>query len=170
MVQTRNDANAAWSQVQNVYQRRMDLIPNQVAAAQGYARFEKSTLTAIVEARAKATSVNINPENPEQFQKFQETQGALSQSIGRLLVTVEQYPDLKAQRNFEILMNDISGSENRISTERRNYIQAVNTYNSYIQKFPNNMLAGMFGFKERPNFVASQGAETAPNVKDLMKE
>lgn len=156
-----------WAQVENAYQRRADLIPNLVNTVKGAADFEQETLTQVIEARAKATSVTVDPENltPEALQQFQQTQDGLSQSLGRLLVTVERYPELKANQNFLELQAQLEGTENRISTERRAFNEATQQYNTAVRKFPNNIMAGIFGFKQKGHFTATQGAETAPEVQ-----
>jgi LemA protein len=156
-----------WAQVENAYQRRADLIPNLVNTVKGAAEFEQETLTQVIEARAKATSVTVDPENltPEALQQFQQTQDGLSQSLGRLLVSVERYPELKANQNFLELQAQLEGTENRISTERRAFNEATQQYNTAVRKFPNNLMAGIFGFKQKGHFTASEGAETAPEVQ-----
>lgn len=156
-----------WAQVENAYQRRADLIPNLVNTVKGAADFEQETLTQVIEARAKATSVTVDPENltPEALQQFQQTQDGLSQSLGRLLVSVERYPELKANQNFLELQAQLEGTENRISTERRAFNEATQQYNTAVRKFPNNIMAGIFGFKQKGHFTATQGAETAPEVQ-----
>jgi len=156
-----------WSQVENVYQRRADLIPNLVNTVKGYAEFERETLTQVIEARSKATSVNVNADNlnPAMFQQFQEAQGELSSALSRLLVTIERYPDLKANQNFLDLQAQLEGTENRIATERRKFNQVTRNYNTYIKKFPQVMFANMFGFDPKPYFEADQGAEEVPAVE-----
>ena len=156
-----------WSQVENVYQRRADLIPNLVNTVKGYAEFERETLTQVIEARSKATSVNVNADNlnPAMFQQFQEAQGELSSALSRLLVTIERYPDLKANQNFLDLQAQLEGTENRIATERRKFNQVTRDYNTYIKKFPQVMFANMFGFDPKPYFEADQGAEEVPAVE-----
>jgi len=159
---------SAWSQVQNQYQRRADLIPNLVAAVQGAATFERETLEGVIEARAKATQVQINADdvinNPEKFRQFQQAQEGLSSALSRLLVTVEQYPNLKANQNFLDLQTQLEGTENRIGVERRRFNETVQGYNSKLRTFPTVVIAGMMGFKERPYFEASADAQTAPKV------
>lgn len=156
-----------WSQVENVFQRRADLIPNLVNTVKGYAEFERETLTQVIEARSKATSVNVNADNlnPAMFQQFQEAQGELSSALSRLLVTIERYPDLKANQNFLDLQAQLEGTENRIATERRKFNQVTRDYNTYIKKFPQVMFANMFGFDPKPYFEAEQGAEEVPAVE-----
>ncbi|MDR2285253.1 MAG: LemA family protein [Sphingobacterium sp.] len=166
MVSKDENVKAKWAQVENAYQRRADLIPNLVSTVKGAAQHEQGTLTAVVEARAKATSVSVNPENltEESIAEFQKTQDALSQSIGRLLVSVEAYPDLKANQSFQELQAQLEGTENRISVERRAYNEAVQDYNTTVRSFPNNIMAGMFGFKSKGTFKATEGADKAPTV------
>ena len=167
IVQQDEAINQAWSQVENAYQRRSDLIPNLVETVKGYANFEKQTLTDVIEARAKATSVNINPENlsPEAVQQFQAAQGGLTSALSRLMVVVEQYPDLKANQNFLSLQTQLEGTENRIAFERKKFNDTVGVYNAGIRKFPRLIIASIFGFKKRGYFEAEQGAEQAPSVK-----
>lgn len=164
-----NDENVkkSWSQVENQYQRRADLIPNLVNTVKGYANFEQQTLQAVVEARAKATSVTIQSDNlnPEKIREFEQAQGALSSALGRLLAVSENYPDLKANQNFLDLQKQLEGTENRISVERKTFNEAVQTYNSHIRKFPTNLLTGVFGFSPKGYFQAQSGAEKAPEVK-----
>ncbi|ERJ58392.1 MULTISPECIES: LemA family protein [Sphingobacterium] len=166
MVSKDENVKAKWAQVENAYQRRADLIPNLVSTVKGAAQHEQGTLTAVVEARAKATSVSVNPENltEESIAEFQKTQDALSQSIGRLLVSVEAYPDLKANQSFQELQAQLEGTENRISVERRAYNEAVQDYNTTVRSFPNNIVAGMFGFKSKGTFQATEGSDKAPTV------
>lgn len=167
MVSNSQKVQSQWSQVENVYQRRADLIPNLVNTVKGYATHEKETLEGVVEARAKATSVNINASNltPAKLKQFQQAQAGLSQALSRLMVVVERYPDLKANQNFLELQAQLEGTENRIATERRRFNDYTQQYNTYIQSFPQNLLAGMFGFKIKPYFKAVQGADKAPEVK-----
>lgn len=157
----------AWSQVQNVYQRRLDLIPNLVNTVKGAAEFEKSTLTAVIEARAGATQVRIDPKNltEEELGRFQQAQGQLSSALGRLLVSVEQYPQLKANQNFLELQAQLEGSENRITVERQKFNDVVQDYNSYLRKFPQVLIAGMYGFQQKAFFKATDGADQAPKVE-----
>lgn len=166
MVSKDENVKGKWAQVENAYQRRADLVPNLVATVKGAAEHEEGTLTAVVEARAKATQVTVNPESlsEEEIANFQQTQDAFSQSIGRLLVSVEAYPDLKANSNFQELQAQLEGTENRISVERRAYNEAVQDYNTTVRSFPNNIMAGIFGFKAKGTFKAAAGAETAPTV------
>ncbi len=167
MVQGEEGVKAAWSQVENVYQRRADLIPNLVATVKGYAEHESSALEAVVNARAKATQVTVNPDQltEENIAKFQSAQGELGNAIGRLLVSVEAYPELKANENFLALQSQLEGTENRISTERMKYNETAQAYNTMIRSFPQNILASMFGFETKGYFKASEGAETAPKVE-----
>ena len=165
---TREEATKqAWAQVENVYQRRSDLIPNLVETVKGYANFEKSTLTDVINARAKATQVTVDPTklSPEQIQKFQGAQDGLSSSLGRLMVVMERYPDLKANQNFLDLQAQLEGTENRIAVERRNFNVVVQDYNVNVRSFPSNMFAGMFGFQQKGYFQAEAGAEKAVKVK-----
>ncbi len=157
----------AWSQVENQYQRRADLIPNLVNTVKGYANFEQSTLQAVVEARANATKVTIQADEltPENIQKFEQAQGALSSSLGRLLAVAENYPDLKANQSFLGLQTQLEGTENRISVERKTFNEVVNEFNSYIRQFPTNLFAGIFGFSPKGYFQATAGSEKAPEVK-----
>ncbi len=161
------NAKTAWSKVESAYQRRADLIPNLVNTVKGYAAHEKGTLEAVVKARAAATQTRIDPANitPEQLAKFQQAQQGLSGALSRLLVTVEKYPELKADQHFSELQSQLEGTENRIKVERDRYNDAVNKYNIYIRKFPGNILAGMFGFKPMARFQSDKGAEKAPKVQ-----
>lgn len=167
MVAKDEGVEAQWANVQNAYQRRADLIPNLVNTVKGAANFEQETLTQVIEARAKATSVNISPDNltPENIERFQAAQGELSGALSRLLVSVERYPELKANQNFLELQAQLEGTENRISVERRKFNEAVQDYNSYIRSFPRNMIAGMFDFEQKGYFEAEAGAQTAPTVE-----
>jgi LemA protein len=167
MVTKQEAVTSQWGNVQTAYQRRADLIPNFVNTVKGAANFEQTTLTQVIEARAKATSVNIDPTKmtAENLQQFQQAQGQLSTALSRLMVVVEQYPELKATQNFRDLQTELEGTENRISVERRKFNEVAQTYNVYIRKFPKNILAGIFGFQAKPYFEASQGAEKAPEVK-----
>ncbi len=164
---TKDEAvSTAWSNVENQYQRRSDLIPNLVNTVKGYAAHEQETLNAVVEARTKATqmSVDIDDLTPEKLQAYQKAQGEIGSALGRLLAITESYPDLKANQNFLELQAQLEGTENRISVERRNFNEAAKTYNTSIRKFPATLLAGMFGFEKRPYFEAAEGAEQAPAV------
>ena len=158
--------NQQWAQVENAYQRRADLIPNLVNTVKGYADFEQETLTQVIEARSKATSINVNPENltPESIQNFQEAQDQLSSALSRLMVVVERYPDLKANQNFLELQAQLEGTENRIAFERKKFNDAVATYNTSVRRFPRNIIAAIFGFDKKGYFEAEQGAEEAPEV------
>lgn len=157
----------SWGDVQTSYQRRNDLIGNLVNTVKGAADFEKSTLTAVVEARAKATSVNVDPTNitPEQLAEFNKAQSGVSSALSRLLVTVEAYPELKANQNFLKLQDELASTENQILTARTRFNEAVKPYNSHIKTFPNSLFAGMFGFKEKAYFNAVEGAEKPVEVK-----
>ncbi len=162
------DANQAWSQVSNQYQRRADLIPNLVETVKGYATHEKETFTAVTEARSKVSQMTVTPEmlnNPQTFQKFQQAQGQLGSALSRLMVVMEKYPDLKANQNFLALQSQLEGTENRISVERRRFNLTVQNYNKTIRRFPLNLLAGMFNFEKKIYFEAEQGAEKAPKVQ-----
>ena len=156
-----------WADVETQYQRRADLIPNLVNTVKGYAAHESETLQAVVEARAKATSMNIDPSNmsAEQIANFQKAQDGVSSALGRLLVTVEKYPDLKANENFRELQSQLEGTENRISVARRDYNEAARKYNTTLRSFPKNILAGMFGFEKKAYFEAQEGSEQAPAVQ-----
>ena len=157
----------AWSNVENQYQRRSDLIPNLVNTVKGYATHEKETLADVLAARSKATqtSVDIADLTPEKLKAYQQAQGEIGSALGRLLAITENYPELKANENFKELQAQLEGTENRISVERRNFNEAAKTYNTSIRRFPANILAGMFGFEKRPYFEAQEGAEKAPEVK-----
>jgi LemA protein len=167
MVKLDENVNAEWAKVQSQYQRRSDLIPNLVSTVKGYADHEKSTLTEVIEARAKATSVNIDAGNltPEKIAAFQSAQNGLSGALSKLLVSVERYPDLKANQNFLELQAQLEGTENRIAVSRDRFNESVKTYNTTIRSFPKNFLASSFGFEKRGMFEADQGAENAPKVE-----
>ena len=167
MVTLDEGVNTAWSQVENQYQRRMDLIPNLVNTVKGYAAHEKETLEGVVNARAEATKTTIDPSNlnEETLKRFQAAQGELSSALSRLLVVVERYPELKANQNFSELQAQLEGTENRISVERKRFNEIAQGYNTYIRKFPNNILSGMFGFQTKAYFSAESGAEKAPSVE-----
>ncbi|VAW24090.1 LemA family protein [hydrothermal vent metagenome] len=167
MVSMDESVNGAWAQVENVYQRRADLIPNLVNTVKGYAAHEKETLEGVIEARSKATSVNINPKNlsPQALRQFQGAQDGLSSALSRLMVVVERYPELKANQNFLDLQAQLEGTENRITVERRKFNQSAQAFNTYIRTFPKNIYAGIFGFEKRPYFEAAPGTEKAPEVK-----
>ncbi|CUT03755.1 LemA family protein [Candidatus Chrysopegis kryptomonas] len=160
--------NQAWSQVENQYQRRYDLIPNLVETVKGYAKHEREVFTQVTEARAKVGQITITPEvlkDPQAFARFQQAQDALSSALSRLLAVAENYPQLKANENFLQLQAQLEGTENRIAVERRRYNEVVQRYNTYIRRFPANIIAGMFGFKERPYFRAVEQAQEAPKVQ-----
>ena len=167
MVQKDEECSKAWANVENAYQRRLDLIPNLVKTVQGAADYEKGTLTEVIEARAKATSVQVDPNNltEESIAKFQAAQDQLSSALSRLMVVVERYPELKANQNFLELQAQLEGTENRIAVERGKFNETVNDYNSYIRKFPNNIIAGMFNFDKKGYFKATEGADKAPDVE-----
>lgn len=167
MVKKEEAVSSAWSQVENVYQRRSDLIPNLVSTVKGAANFEKETLTQVIQARASATQVKIDPTNlsAESLKNFDQAQAGLGSALNRLMVSVEKYPDLKANQNFRDLQSQIEGSENRIAEERRKFNIVVQEYNSSIRSFPNNLMAGMFGFEKKAYFEAvSPNADKAPEV------
>jgi LemA protein len=167
MVVKSENVDAQWSQVENVYQRRADLIPNLVNTVKGYATHEKETLEGVVNARAKATSVNINASNMNaaSMKAFQQAQDGLSGALSKLMVVVEKYPELKANQNFLELQAQLEGTENRIAVERKKFNETTRGYNTYIKMFPKNIFAGMFGFTAKPYFEATKGAEKAPEVK-----
>lgn len=169
MVSLDENVTATWAQVQNQYQRRLDLVPNLVATVKGYAKHEEGVFKEVADARSKAGGVIEVSEdilnNPEQFQKFQEVQDQLSSSLQRLLAVSENYPELKASENFLSLQNQLEGTENRISTERKRFNDAVKEYNTYIRRFPNSIFAGIFGFDKRQFFSASSEAQSAPKVE-----
>jgi LemA protein len=162
------NVNKKWGDVQSVYQRRADLIPNLVNTVQGAANFEKSTIVEVTNARASVGQVKIDPSkaptDPAQLEQFQAAQGALSSALSRLLVVVERYPELKSNQNFLGLQAQLEGTENRISVERNNFNAAVQDFNTAVRRFPTNTIAGMFGFSARPFFAAQPGAEKAPAV------
>jgi len=167
LVSQEENVNGAWAQVENQYQRRADLIPNLVNTVQGAADFESETLQEVIEARSRATSINIDANdlnNPQAFQQFQEAQGQLSGALSRLLVTVERYPQLQANQNFRDLQAQLEGTENRISTERMRFNQAAQSYNTNLRKFPTNLFASVLGFDQKQYFQAEDGAEEAPEV------
>lgn len=167
MVSKEEAVTSKWSEVENQYQRRADLIPNLVETVKGYAAHEQGTFTAVIEARAKATSVTVDPSklDAESIQKFQEAQAGLSSALSKLMVVVEQYPDLKANQNFMELQAQLEGTENRITVARKNFNESVQDYNTYIRKFPQNMIARMFDFEKKGYFEAKEGTENAPAVK-----
>ncbi len=165
-VQLNENVSEAWGNVQTSYQRRNDLIGNLVNTVQGAADFEKSTLTAVIEARAKATSISIDPNNvtPEQLAEYNQVQGGLSGALKSLLVVVERYPDLKANQNFLKLQDELTSTENTIQTARTRFNEAINPYNNHVKKFPNSLLAGLFNFEGKPYFDAEAGAEEPVEV------
>lgn len=167
MVTMNEGVTSQWGNVETAYQRRADLIPNFVNTVKGAANFEQTTLTQVIEARAKATQVTIDPTKmtAENMQQFQQAQGNLSSALGRLMVVMEQYPELKATQNFRDLQIELEGTENRISVERRKFNDMAREYNSLIKRFPQNFIAGPFGFVAKPYFEAQEGAEKAPEVK-----
>ncbi len=167
LVGTQEKLNKSWANVENQYQRRADLIPNLVETVKGYASHESETFEAVVNARSKATQVNVDPENltPEKLQEFQAAQGELSSALGRLLMLREAYPDLKANQNFLELQSQLEGTENRIAESRRLFNEEVQVYNTAVRKFPKNILANIFGFDRKPTFEAEAGAERAPEVR-----
>jgi LemA protein len=167
MVSQDEGVKTAWSQVENQYQRRLDLIPNLVNTVKGYAAHEKETLEGVINARAEATKTTIDPSNlnEESLKKFQAAQGELSSALSRLMVVMERYPDLKANQNFSELQAQLEGTENRITVERKRFNEVAQAYNTYIRSFPNNILAGMFGFFPKAYFTADAGAEKAPKVE-----
>lgn len=167
LVSKQENVKQSWAQVENQYQRRSDLIPNLVNTVKGAANFEKGTLTNVIEARSKATSVQISANdlnNPQKLQQFQAAQQQLSGALSRLMVTVERYPELKANQNFLSLQDQLEGTENRISVERNRFNRAAQDYNTSIRKFPASLLAGMLGFDKMAYFEAEKGAEEAPTV------
>lgn len=166
LVKEDENVKRAWGNVQSSYQRRADLIPNLVESVKGEASFERGTLNDVINARARATSVQVNPENlsPEAIQQFQQAQGQLSGALSRLLVTVEQYPNLRANDAFRDLQRQLEGTENRINTERNRYNEVVQPYNTKVRSFPTNIFAGMMGFRPRPPFEAEAGSQNAPRV------
>ena len=167
MVGVQESATTAWANVQSAYQRRADLIPNLVETVKGYAAHEKETFESVVNARAKATQMTVDPDNltPEKLQEFQQAQGELSSALGRLIAISENYPDLKANENFRDLQVQLEGTENRINESRNKYNTAVQEYNMKIRRFPNSLLSGIFGFDRMSKFEAEAGAEKAPQVK-----
>lgn len=166
-VDKQEQARKTWADVESAYQRRNDLIPNLVNTVKGAADFEQTTLTQVIEARAKATSVNVDAENmtQAQMQQFQQAQSQVSSALSRLLVTVERYPELKATQNFQQLQSQLEGTENRINVARNRYNETVTEYNRYIRQFPNNIIVGMYGFDRMPVYEADEGSEDAPDVE-----
>ncbi len=167
MVAQDETVGTAWSNVENQYQRRADLIPNLVNTVKGYAAHEKETFDAVVSARAKATqtTISIDELTPEKMEAYQKAQGAVGSALSRLLAVTENYPDLKANENFQTLQAQLEGTENRISVEHRKFNEVAKAYNTNIRRFPKNIFAGMFGFEKRPYFEAEEGSEKAPEVK-----
>ena len=167
MVKADESVNSQWANVESAYQRRSDLIPNLVETVKGYAEHEKGTFEAVINARAKATQVKIDPTNmtPEQLQQFQAAQGELSSALGKLLAVAEAYPDLKANENFLALQSQLEGTENRINTERNRFNEEAKSYNVTIKRFPKNLIANIFGFDAKAYFEAQEGAENAPKVQ-----
>jgi LemA protein len=167
LVTMREQVNRDWSNVENVYQRRADLIPNLVSTVKGYAAHEQETFTKVTEARSKATSVTIDAANmtDEDMKRFQAAQGEVSSALSRLLAVAEAYPDLKANQNFLELQSQLEGTENRIAVERRKFNETATTYNTALKRFPTILYAGMLGFKERPYFQAEEGSQVAPKVQ-----
>jgi LemA protein len=168
LVTKEEGVTSAWAQVENVYQRRLDLVPNLVSTVKGYAAHEKETLQNVVNARAKATQMGASPaviNDPEQLAKFQEAQTGLTSALSRLLVVVEKYPDLKASQNFLALQTQLEGTENRITVERKRFNEAAQDFNAFRRRFPNVVVAGFMGFKNKAYFQADQDARTAPQVK-----
>ncbi len=167
MVEKEESVSAQWAQVENVYQRRLDLIPNLVNTVKGYADFEKSTLTQVIEARAKATSMRLDPSklDAQSLKNFEQAQGQLGSALARLMVVSENYPELKANQNFLDLQTQLEGTENRITQERKKFNEVVQVYNRYIRIFPQNMIAGMYGFDRKGYFESKPGSENAPEVK-----
>ncbi|MDE6872322.1 MAG: LemA family protein [Bacteroidales bacterium] len=167
LVAGEEQVSAAWSQVENVYQRRADLIPNLVATVKGYASHEQATLEGVIEARSKATQVTVDPSRltEDEIARFQEAQGTLSSALGRLMMITENYPDLKANQNFTDLQAQLEGTENRIATERRKYNEVAMQYNTSVRTFPRNIIASMFNFGTKGYFKASEGSDVAPKVE-----
>ena len=167
LVKLDESVSTAWSNVENQYQRRADLIPNLVNTVKGYAAHEKETLEAVMSARSKATQMTVNAENltPEKLQEYQKAQGEIGAALGRLLAITEAYPDLKANENFKELQAQLEGTENRISVERRNFNEVARSYNTAVRTFPKTIIASMFGFDKRPYFEAEEGANKAPEVQ-----
>lgn len=167
MVNTRENVAAQWSNVENQYQRRLDLIPNLVSTVKGYAAHEENTLTEVINARAKATQMQISIDQLDEttLKKLNNVQSELSSALSRLMAISENYPNLKANQNFLDLQDQLEGTENRIAVERRKFNDVARNYNSYIRQFPRNILAGMFGFTPKPYFEANAGAENAPKVE-----
>ena len=165
LVESQEEVNSAWSQVENQYTRRADLVPNLVATVKGYAQHEQSTLESVVEARAKATQITIDPSNADQFAQYQAAQGELTQALGRLIAVAESYPDLKANENFRDLQAQLEGTENRIATARQLFNDTAKSYNQRVRRFPTNIIASMYDFEKRAYFEAEPEAAKAPKVE-----
>ncbi len=167
MVELDEKVKTSWGQVENQYQRRADLIPNLVNTVKGYAAHESETLEKVIQARANATQIKVDPEKltPEAMQQYMAAQGEISQALGKLMVTVERYPDLKANESFNMLQVQLEGTENRIAVERNRFNEEARTYNTYVRAFPRNIIAGMTGFSQKPYFEAQAGSEVAPTVE-----
>ncbi|KIO76927.1 LemA family protein [Pedobacter lusitanus] len=167
MVKLDEDVKTKWNQVETQYQRRSDLIPNLVSTVKGAAKFEQGTLTAVIEARAQASQVKVSADDltPEKLEKFQAAQGQIGQALGKLMVLTENYPELKATQQFSDLSVQLEGTENRIAVARKDFNDAVQSYNVKVRSFPNNLTAGMFGFKQRAGFKADAGAQNTPKVE-----
>ena len=168
LVASRETVNEAWAQVDNVYQRRLDLIPNLVETVKGVANFERETYTAVAEARSRAGQMRVNPDDlddPEVMRRFEESQGQLTSALSRLFAVAENYPQLKANQNFLELQSQLEGTENRIAVERRRFNEVAREYNTRVSSVPTNIVAGLFGFRPRPYFESSEGADRAPQVK-----
>ena len=167
MVQLEEQVETAWGQVENQYQRRIDLIPNLVATVKGYATHEQETLEGVIAARAKATQITIDPSNatPEQLAAFQNAQGELGQALGRLMAVAESYPELKANENFLQLQSQLEGTENRISVARDTFNETARLFNTTVRRFPANIIANIFGFEKKPYFEAEEGANKAPKIE-----
>ncbi|MBQ3914797.1 MAG: LemA family protein [Paludibacteraceae bacterium] len=167
LVSAEEEVESAWAQVENQYQRRSDLIPNLVATVKGYAAHESETLEGVISARARATQITVDPSNatPEQLAAYQKAQGELSQALGRLMAVAESYPDLKANENFRDLQAQLEGTENRCTIARQNFNEVARAFNTYLRRFPNNIIAGAFGFEKKPYFEADEDAKKAPKVE-----
>lgn len=167
LVTLEEDIKGKWANVESSYQRRADLIPNIVNTAKGYAQFEQETLTQVVEARSKATSITIDPTNisPEELAQFEQAQSGVSSSLSRLLATFERYPDLKANENFSELINELERTENRINVERNRFNGSVQSFNSKVRRFPTSLVASIFGFEQQGYFQSAEGASVAPTVE-----
>ena len=167
LVEQEQTVEQSWAQVENQYQRRADLVPNLVNTVKGAADFEQETLTQVIEARSQASSIQVSADdlnNPQKIQQFQQAQQQLSGALSRMLLTVEKYPELKANQNFRDLQTQLEGTENRITTERQRFNEAVQGYNTTVKRFPNNLFAGVFGFDQKGYFEADEGAEEVPEV------